>query len=468
MARSAPRPSAPARGKSAGKSSGKRAAGAATPATGASPGAGSGYRAKVRMYRHGLGDCFLVTLPRKVGGEFFILIDCGVILGTADPAPLMTKVVEDVVARTGGKVDLLLATHAHWDHVSGFVQVPEAFAKLKADKVWMAWSENPEDDLAKKLAHERKNALAALRLSASRLHLAGDEAGGDAVGDLLGFFGAAKGKSTDDAMAAVRAMGNPPRYCRPDDPPVDLPDVGARLYILGPPRDEKMIKKTLPSKRAPETYGLAADGPFMRNMDPVLGTDVPEVPFGALAAIPLRVAQEMPFFRERYFADEAWRRVDTVWLDGSTELALQLDSATNNTSLVLAIELENGDVLLFAADAQVGNWLSWQDVKWQVAGRDVTGPDLLRRTILYKVGHHGSHNATLRDKGLELMDGLRLAMIPVVEAMAKKKHWGRMPLGDLVAALEKKAKGVVIRSDVDLPAGTPGIAATPLYYEVTV
>jgi hypothetical protein len=41
-------------------------------------------------------------------------------------------------------------------------------------------------------------------------------------------------------------------------------------------------------------------------------------------------------------------------------LALQLDSDTNNTSLVLAFELgKSGRVLLFPGDAQVGNWLSW-------------------------------------------------------------------------------------------------------------
>jgi hypothetical protein len=35
-------------------------------------------------------------------------------------------------------------------------------------------------------------------------------------------------------------------------------------------------------------------------------------------------------------------------------MALQLDSATNNTSLVIAIELADGAVLIFAADAQWG------------------------------------------------------------------------------------------------------------------
>jgi hypothetical protein len=101
----------------------------------------------------------------------------------------------------------------------------------------------------------------------------------------------------------------------------------------------------------------------------------------------------MDFFRDRYFgangSGDEWRRIDSAWLDGSSELALALDSATNNTSLVLAIEFPNGNVLLFVADAQVGNWLSWQNLKWTVDGREVTGPDILRRTVFYKVGHHG-------------------------------------------------------------------------------
>ena len=71
-----------------------------------------------------------------------------------------------------------------------------------------------------------------------------------------------------------------------------------------------------------------------------------------------------------------------------------LDTFTNNSSLALAIELvDSGKVLLFAADAQTGNWSSWKDVKWETP--DVKTDDLLARTVLYKVGHHASHNATL-------------------------------------------------------------------------
>jgi hypothetical protein len=125
------------------------------------------------------------------------------------------------------------------------------------------------------------------------------------------------------------------------------------------------------------------------------------------------------------------------------------------------------DVLLFAADAQVGNWLSWQDLKWAVGDKTVTGPELLKRAILYKVGHHGSHNATLKAQGLEQMERLRVAMIPVDHAMAVKKRWGKMPLDELVEALGQRAKGAVLRVDKPKPPTQENVAEDELFFEVT-
>ena len=185
----------------------------------------------------------------------------------------------------------------------------------------------------------------------------------------------------------------------------------------------------------------------------------------------------MPFFQRRYWGEDldsdeksqSWRRIDANWLDSSSALALQLDSATNNTCLVLAFELGNGDVLLFAADAQVGNWLSWQDLKWKVDGKDVTGPDLLERTIFYKVGHHGSHNATLRALGLEKMSSLKLAFVPVDKKMAVKKRWNAMPLNSLMKRLNEKTHEGVVRIDADVPTTLKRtVASDRLFHEVTL
>jgi hypothetical protein len=440
-----------------------------------SPQGSSSYRAKVRMYRQGLGDCFLISLPRSDSDRpYRVLIDCGVILGTADASTKMTEVVENIIAATQGEIDLLLATHEHWDHVSGFVQAKDAFDKLKIHEVWLGWTENRNDPLTQKLKAQRDAALASLRLGLSRLQLAGDEPAAEVVelGGLLEFFGAAKGASTEDALANVREMSSNLRFCLPSDAPVEPSGTGARFYVLGPPHDEKLLRKINPSTRDKETYGLAVDGfqLFMAGAGTALDSKDRGRPFDGQYEIPFSYAREMAFFQQQYWtpadATDNWRLIDSDWLGGSTELALQLDSLTNNTSLVLAIELADGDVLLFAADAQVGNWLSWQGLEWEVAGKKVTGPDLLKRTIFYKVGHHGSHNATLRDKGLEQMEKLRVAMIPVDEAMAKKKHWDHMPLDELVAALNEKAKGLVLRVDKPTPTTREQVVEDRLFFEV--
>src|SRR6476620_4661305 len=98
------------------------------------------YRIKVRMYRQGLGDCFLITIPRKNGNPFYAVIDCGVILGTQNAGTIMTQVVEHIIETTGGHVDLLAATHEHWDHISGFGQAREIWtdkSKLTVSEVWL-------------------------------------------------------------------------------------------------------------------------------------------------------------------------------------------------------------------------------------------------------------------------------------------------------------------------------------------
>jgi hypothetical protein len=148
---------------------------------------------------------------------------------------------------------------------------------------------------------------------------------------------------------------------------------------------------------------------------------------------------------------------------------LQLDSMTNNSSLVLAIErVADGKVLLFPADAQQGNWLSWHvpEMKWTIPApsggtRTVTASDLLSRTVFYKVGHHSSHNATARGKGLELMtrsDEL-VAFIPVDRAIALKRNpkdsW-QMPARPLYRELLKKCQGRVARSDTGWAAKAAG------------
>ncbi|MBC8074640.1 MAG: hypothetical protein H7Y32_01070, partial [Chloroflexales bacterium] len=188
------------------------------------------------------------------------------------------------------------------------------------------------------------------------------------------------------------------------------------------------------------------------------------LPFNPELRIVPPVAEGDDFYKRTYYGSpDDWRMIETDWLRSSAGLALNLAADTNNTSLVLAIELvSSGKVLLFTGDAQVGNWLSWRKLPWP-ASADSQDPnltwrdDLLRRTVFYKVGHHGSENATLSVNGLKLMTGDNLvAMIPLNMAMAKNiwdtKDWPHPPL---LRELLKYTRGRVIVADPTDTLPTP-------------
>ena len=390
------------------------------------------WRARVRMYCHGLGDCFLLTFRQ---GRT-VLIDCGVL---NPDASRLKAAVADIQHETGGRIDLLVVTHEHWDHVSGFTQARGVFDQMQFGDVWLAWTENPADADAAALHARYDKIKDTLRLAAA------DPANPVAAqtGELLGFFGANSPalafsdhsrEALDYVIARMHSSAAGGHYCVPGET-LEPFGAGVRFHVLGPPHG-KLLHKTDPAAGSRETYELAlasAIGPA--------GADASASPFDpgfvVEAANPLYTA-----------AAEAWRRIDQDWLAGSAALALQLDSYTNNTSLALAIELDGGDVLLFPGDAQVGSWQSWRDVAWRQPG--VETARLLARTVLYKAGHHASHNGTLRDGGLELMSDLRHVLIPTDEQFAltrnPKGSW-QMPAPALYAALDEKSHHSVDRSD---------------------
>jgi hypothetical protein len=437
-------------------------------------------RVRVRMYRQGLGDCFLVTFDEG-GDERHMLIDCGT-LGATTTGATLARVVKDIRATTNDHLHVLVATHEHLDHVSGFRSQRNQFAGMTIDQVWLAWTENPGDELAKRIAKAKNDLGLALRQAALALgapHASADaHRDADAVTGLLGFFepdllGAGKFAPTvDEAMDFVRTgTGADTKYFNPGDGPLeDLP--GFRVFVLGPPRSEEAIYH-LGEHGSSELYSLAS---ALRSAAARFASGKPASEAFADGDERSEFAASLPFdvryrfesgskdaarmFEDTYFAPgEAWRRIDEDWLHVAPDLALQLDSATNNTSLVLAIErIADGKVLLFPADAQEGNWVSWHDqaVRWNVSGGagtgTVTASDLLARTVFYKVGHHASHNATAKSSGLELMtDGELTAFIPVDRAVAlgrnPKGSW-KMPAAALYRRLLEKCRGRVARSDV--------------------
>jgi len=425
---------------------------------------------RIRMYKQGLGDCFLLTFPRE-SRPFHLLVDCGALNSRHYDSELMREVVGDIAEVTGGRIDALVATHEHWDHISGFhsSQAQSLFDNIKVERVWVAWTEDPDSEDARELKKEFGKHKIAVQMAINRLPddvMEGGQLGHyrKAITELFGFFGGlgAAGESKTSAAWEYLLGKGPNLYCDPKKRPFELKGVeGVRVYVLGPPADITMIRKLLSSK---ETYHDAEPG-FAR-FESFLNAVAPDCnpmdnrlsfPFDERYRIAQEEAKQTPFFMERYGFDvgagEEWRRIDSDWLSVAGELALHLDSYTNNTCLAFAIELvESGKVLLFPGDAQVGNWLSWGDLFWKVKDAEgktqrVTINDLLARTVFYKVGHHGSHNATLRAHGLEKMESPDLvAMIPVHRKTAEDQDW-EFPYPPLYKRLKEKSRGRVLLAD---------------------
>ena len=428
----------------------------------------------------------------------------------ARDAKFMTRIVEhirDTVldGKTGTKarLDVVVATHEHKDHLSGFNQARDVFNKqFDFGAVWLGWTENLTKPEIKKIKEAKKKAISRLR-AALASPLAG-AAALDSVAALLGFSedddNTGSGKIAE-ALEYLKLRGKDAgdlQYLEPGAGPFTLVD-GVRVYVLGPPRDPILLKGSEVTERMKNegvVYHLSRTGDagidaLGAAISSTPGTDEDRFhPFSAEH----RITRKLPLPNDTgsrnnpYFAGirafvvatyddpaQTWRRIDEDWLTAFGQLALDLDNDTNNTSLVLAFEFEKtGEVFLFVGDAQVGNWRSWATLEFNVPGRDKPMPahDLLDRTVFYKVGHHCSHNATLRNGGLELMTREDLvAFVPLDEATAKaqgKKGWD-MPAGPLFTALRDKTKERVVISDVTktIPqaASTAGVLATGTYVD---
>ena len=440
-------------------------------------------QAVARLYCQGIGDCHLLTFRKDDGSDFRMLIDCGIHTSIAGGREIIDDVVEDLTAACDGQLDVIVGTHEHWDHLSGFYTAREAFEKIKVGEVWLGWTEDPDDPQAQALDAYKGQALAALQSAQARLaakcgendYLVGVR---DGVEGLMGFQFGLKGEKTRATRDALLSLASKVKYLEPGPKPISIKGLpNLRIYVLGPPRDEALIGVRI---RKSEMYHMAGGWPVAD----ALGSALNAVQFGhedrgapfdlgigadlesMLAAAPGVRAEDAPIINllDEHYKAEPRRRIDSDWLAPASDLAIQLDSKTNNSSLVLAFEfVDSGRVLLFAADAQVGNWLSWQDLSWKVDQKVVTGPELLARTVFYKVGHHGSENATLKEKGLELMTDEDLsAFIPTNQKNAKAVGWGEMPFHLIVDDLHKRAGRRVIRADDEWIAGSktaPGFRA---------
>jgi hypothetical protein len=192
---------------------------------------------------------------------------------------------------------------------------------------------------------------------------------------------------------------------------------GVRIHVLGPSRDREIIRDMNPPKG--ESYlrlGATRSGPEGK----------PSPPFPA------------DFVRATYDGKGMLPPGDLAAIQEAGSLsdlavAVALDKAVNGTSLMLMLEIA-GTLFLFPGDAQWGTWQAvMQDAEWR---------ELLKKVTFYKIGHHGSHNATPKDFVEEIIPDGIFAMA----STRTRAIWPDIPRGPLLTGLAQH-HAVVARSD---------------------
>ena len=76
-------------------SSGGPGTAALTVSSGVAP---TGARVKIRFYCQGIGDCHLLKFPKDGGGDFWMLIDCGIHSSITSGTEKIKAIVDDIAS----------------------------------------------------------------------------------------------------------------------------------------------------------------------------------------------------------------------------------------------------------------------------------------------------------------------------------------------------------------------------------
>lgn len=367
---------------------------------------------RVRMYRVGFGDFFLVTVPTKTGPQH-ILIDCGVHAGNIGT---MKECVQDLIKVTNSKLALVIATHYHADHLSGFASNFEEFAKFEVGMVWITNRLDPDNKNAMKFKAQIRSLAGDLQFRLGLRAKGQDEDTEEGlatqralfkVSDALGLDadevqsgGAKKEGSNDKALRLLTKnfKNRPPvKYYQGKDIPEFPPSLRGAITaeILAPAPIDSGGEFSTEDNNAQQYLAAAAeDGlppdtlrPFDKDWPATANDYAPAGVFSEYRAGGPPGTPGTPANMENLLKESQ--------PDALLAAADKLDGTLNNQSLVILFTV-NKRKLLFVGDAQWSNWSYWLYGK-NVIGKDPgileNAKEILGSVDFYKVGHHGSTNA---------------------------------------------------------------------------
>jgi beta-lactamase superfamily II metal-dependent hydrolase len=427
--------------------------------------AGGNGELRVRMYRVGFGDFFLVTIPSNDGPQH-ILIDCGVTNGRTGKGDIGTikAAVADMARETKSKLALIIVTHRHMDHIIGFSRCGEVFKEFKVEAIWMPYWETEYDAQIANFQSELTSLAVDVQ---SHLALAaGDTTAGDemlamlenATGNVLGVAGTGGGTNAQSLALLKHGLGVQPKYyCKGDtaELPKALVDAGLTAEILGPPpKDATVFMRLKDLKKGVGQYLQAAEGgddskifrPFSESCKGA-ASDYPASAFREWAP---RAPNVAPDFSKSYSASLE-KAVQAAQPSVLLTAVKKLDDFLNNQSLVVLFTYR-GKKLLFAGDAQAGNWEYWlyDGAKPTTTPGDKLGNEganVLGELAFYKVGHHGSTNATPIVAVENINPGFAAMCSTQENSFGSVANNSEVPRQPLIQALRKKGS-VVCSNDV--------------------
>lgn len=343
----------------------------------------------IRTYQVGFGDCFLLSFQYAGNVEKHVLIDFGTTkLPPKAPKSRMLDIAKDIAQRTKGKLHAVVATHRHADHISGFATVKsgkgsgDVIRGLKPAFVAQPWTEDPKLGPNAKAPPDRAGdkkhiaALSAMHDVARQSFRIGRNARylGKELREQLSFLGE-DNISNPSAVRNLMTMGKKQLYLKAGDKAAFDKDLGVKVHVLGPPTLKQTDTVAKQRSRDPNEFWQFRAAAARATVPVVDGRPSP--------LFPRHVASKGPTYpiEARWLIYRARNMQGTQML----EIVRSLDKAMNNTSVILVFEM-GGKRLLFPGDAQIENW--------QYALSKKANQTLLASVNVYKVGHHGSLNAT--------------------------------------------------------------------------
>jgi L-ascorbate metabolism protein UlaG (beta-lactamase superfamily) len=345
----------------------------------------------IRTYDVGFGDCFLLTFdyakrPRHV------LIDFGTMSlpERKDPRGYMQRVADQIAEDCGGRLDAVVATHRHQDHVSGFARDkngkgPGATIRgLKPRVVVQPWTEDPRASRNAKAPMQARRALhlRTLQTMHNVAQAATDTArllrGGEEVQALRAQLAAIGMDNIKNAAAIknLQTMGARTKFVHfGSKSGLERILPGVKVTVLGPPTI-KQTSAILQQRREDPDEFWHSNANFWTRAALTAG----QGPGNSSVLFPRHAAASAPLSARWYMSYATREHADSL-----LSIVRILDDAMNNTSVILLFEVR-GKLILFPGDAQYENWmyaLSQRKVLKKLSGVDVL-----------KIGHHGSLNAT--------------------------------------------------------------------------